>query len=305
VAYRLDSGKLAWVTQIDGAHPSNNRGFDSLAAMGDKVVTATMAQNPQHQEAALYAWNIKTGKLEKKLDLGGRGLTGGMVRIDARRLAMSLSDEGNRGQVGVFDVEKGAFAWRTRVQHNGWNAELRVSGQHLVTNSNQYVEAFDLGEGKSLWSRYLSRQRRAVLDVAVDPSGVYILHADQQTQFGQKIERIDPDTGKTQWTCDLPKLNAAFRLAQSQDYLVVLLTEGRMRNDLANAQFRLQHFQLDKAMLSCVDKETGARSFTMDVGRIENVRYVNVYQPVAQVTVAEDGVYVDVQDSVYAFGGNR
>jgi outer membrane protein assembly factor BamB len=304
-AYRLDSGKLAWVATVDGAHPSTNRGFDSLVGMGDKLVTGTMTHNPQHGEPALYVWSFESGKLLKKLDLEGRGLTGDLIRVDGSRVAAAYTDERNRGRVGVFDVEKGAFAWSAAMTINSWNGELRLAGERLVLSNNHGVEAFELESGKALWSNNLSRERRMVMDVTADPMGVFVLHGDQQTQLEQKIVRLDADTGKRAWTYSLPKSTGAFRLAQSQDYLVAPMMEGRPRENAQNVRMRLSHFQLEKTMLACIDKQAGTRSFVTDVGKLKDMRYVNIYRPPALVTVAEDAVYVTMQDSLYVYGGTR
>jgi hypothetical protein len=134
----------------------------------------------------------------------------------------------------------GEIIWQVPASERS-TLHLMIIENIILLSSNGQIKAYELSDGKVLWSRNLD------LGISLFVPGENMVFAHESRQNSEWISGIDPFSGETIWTKQIPiaKVNC---IVNNKDYLL-LAGEGLIFFDLRSKQIEWENKTIDR--LTC------------------------------------------------------
>lgn len=135
----LTAGNMPTISVYDVEASASGEALSQLRAEKASVVLARYANQGSDvvvsaatEEEVLSVWDVRSGKLERKLDLGAKAKSGEMS-LDGSLLSVTCDD----ASVSVFDLEKMVRVRRFAIPRNTESASVRFPGLDMVATGGQ------------------------------------------------------------------------------------------------------------------------------------------------------------------------
>lgn len=235
--------RLAWATRIgavnfplniavDGVNNVNSAIFS--VASGDGVVTAFDAANGRE------LWRAQAGKALA----AGVGADAGFAAV------VTTSNE-------LIAFDNGREAWHQKLSNSSYTAPLVANGKVFVLGADRAISAFELADGKKLWS-----QKKSAEALTLRQSGVLLMVSDTLVSSASgRLLGINPLDGNVRWTTPI----ATARGTNDIERLVDLV--GRVSNNSEVVCARAY-----RVSVGCVDTLRGNLLWTKPAVGMEGVQ---------------------------------
>ncbi|MFO0591803.1 MAG: PQQ-binding-like beta-propeller repeat protein [Polyangiaceae bacterium] len=160
----------------------------------------------------------------------GASTSGAVVSLPRLPPTLILS-EGRRHLVAV-DLPTGQIAWRYAARRGSFFRLKRAGKLVIVANGEPALTALDVTSGEVVW-RFCDRLRFAS-QVAVDHDALFAFAGDGALvgRGGVKLYHLDPWSGESRWSVDLPKHLSPVGAPLLAPETVVVVGHGRRGTEL-------------------------------------------------------------------------
>lgn len=199
--------RLAWTARVGAVNfpldiavaiANNATGAIVSVASGDGIVASFDAASGRE------LWRVQAGKALA----AGVGSDAGFAAV------VTISNE-------LITFDKGREVWRQKLGTSSYTAPLVAGGKVFVLGADRAISAFELADGKKLWS-----QKRSTEALTLRQSGVLLMVSDTLVSSASgRLLGINPLDGNVRWSTPI----AAARGTNEIERLVDLV--GRVSNN--------------------------------------------------------------------------
>lgn len=179
-------------------------------------------------EGALHLIDLQTGDVQWTTNLSPRTgtSTSGVVVNSPGLPRMLVVSEGTR-HLAAVELHGGEVRWRYASRRNGVFRVRRAGKLLVVASGEQALVALDVLTGEVVWR--VCDRRRFASHVAVDQESLFAVSGDGAfvERGGAGLHHVDPWSGASRWSVDLPSEAAPVGAPLLARDTVVIVTHGR------------------------------------------------------------------------------
>jgi outer membrane protein assembly factor BamB len=159
ISYQRSSGKILWQKTVreEAPHEGHHRdhGYASASPITDgEHLLAYFGSRGLHcfDMKGNLKWSKDFGKMRTRSSFG----EGASAALSGNTVVVNWDDESDNDFIAAFDKATGKELWRKpRNEQTGWATPLILEydgGKQVVMNATGKVRAYDLADGRELWS---------------------------------------------------------------------------------------------------------------------------------------------------------